>query len=133
MFKFRPHHFLCTLGFEGKGYSPHFVNNYQAIVVTLTENPLTSILVVDKLDDICHACPHQRPKELCSKQQFIAKLDNAHQSILGIKAGQVITWQKAQQLIKSNMTLERFHQACEGCEWKSLGICEHALKRVVAG
>ena len=31
MLKFRPHHFLCTLGFQGKGYSPGFVANFQAI------------------------------------------------------------------------------------------------------
>ena len=28
MLEFRPHHFLCTLGFEGKGYSDEFVRNY---------------------------------------------------------------------------------------------------------
>ena len=31
--RYRPHHFLCSLGYEGKGYSPGFTANMTAIVM----------------------------------------------------------------------------------------------------
>ena len=31
--RFRPHHFLCSLGFEGKGYSEAFTANMTGIVM----------------------------------------------------------------------------------------------------
>ena len=31
--RYRPHHFLCSLGFEGKGYSDAFTANMEAIVM----------------------------------------------------------------------------------------------------
>ena len=35
MLSFRPHHFLCTLGFEGKGYSDAFTRNMAEIADAL--------------------------------------------------------------------------------------------------
>mgnify|MGYP003549100712 CR=1 FL=1 len=31
--RYRPHHFLCSLGFQGKGYSDGFTANMSAIVM----------------------------------------------------------------------------------------------------
>ncbi len=130
MIKFRPHHFMCTLGFQGKGYSQQFVDNYAAIASQLKTDPNTLITVTSTLDDICHACPHQLTNKLCSSQTKIDKLDSAHQEILGLTEGQVISWRQAQELIKNHMTISQFHLACEGCEWKELGVCEEALKEL---
>lgn len=130
MIQFRPHHFLCTVGFQGKGYSPAFIRNYKKIAVKITENPDTPIKVCSKLDSICGPCPNQTPDKQCNKQSLIDKLDAAHQEILGLKEDQIITWRESLALIKEKMTLDNFHRACEGCSWKSYGICEAALKGV---
>lgn len=129
--KFRPHHFMCTLGFEGKGYSDEFVANYSKIAEQL-RGPLgdqTEIEVVNQTDSICAPCPHRR-EALCETQEKITKLDNAHAEILNLIPGEVLTWQEAKQRIKNSMTLERFHAACEPCAWKKLGVCETALNHV---
>lgn len=66
---FRPHHFLCTLGFQGKGYSPSFVENYTRHVEALHDNEDVEIEVVEKGDTICSACPHQKKGGAMKKQR----------------------------------------------------------------
>ncbi len=129
MFSFRPHHFLCTLGFKGMGYSPVFVQNYNEIVKALHENEELLIHVVDQTDSICNACPHRRG-ELCDSHEKIQGLDARHANTLQLKAGDRISWRESKKRIKERMSLDKFHQVCEGCEWKSLGVCEAALKKL---
>lgn len=85
MMKFRPHHFLCTVGYQGKGYSEEFVKNYDRISQSLKRNGVkgddTPIEVVAKTDSICSPCPSKRG-DLCETQEKIEKLDNAHAKIL---------------------------------------------------
>lgn len=126
-FSFRPHHFLCTLGFQGKGYSPRFIENYEKIAETLQKNEEISIEVVSSGDSICRACPHQED-EGCDREEKIQLLDQRHSQILDIKPGDRLSWRKGKELLKTYMTVEAFHQACVGCLWKPLGICEKALK-----
>ncbi len=119
---FRPHHFLCTLCFTGKGYSPAFVRNYKNIAKHLTDDRL--IEVTQQTDSICAPCPHRRELKYAS-QAKIATLDNAHNKVLNLP--QKLTWGEAKEKIKQNFTLEKFHQTCAPCEWKKFGICEKIL------
>lgn len=128
---FRPHHFLCTLGFQGVGYSPHFVENYNQIVEALQKNEELPIQVVEGKDSICRACPHQNGGS-CSVEEKIQDFDSRHSQILHLKPGDMLSWKEAQQRLKEHMTLEDFHQACVGCEWKAWGVCETALKKLRA-
>ena len=50
--KFRPHHFMCTLGFQGHGYSLGFVKNYKKIVEKLNLDETAMIEVVGNMDAI---------------------------------------------------------------------------------
>jgi len=124
---FRPHHFLCTLGFQGKGYSPYFIDNYEDVASTLRHTPDLPIQVVSTHDSICRACPHQKTTG-CAQEDKIHLLDQAHSQILGLKIGDVLSWRQARVRLKQHMTLEAFHQACATCAWKPLGLCEHALQ-----
>jgi hypothetical protein len=126
---FRPHHFLCTLGFQGKGYSPSFVANYQEIHAQLhsANGDNTSIHVVAHTDSICAPCPHKRDLN-CAAQEKITRLDQLHAEVLAIKPGDVLTWGEGKQRIKEKMTLEKFHTICESCEWKKYGMCEKTLR-----
>ena len=128
---FRPHHFLCTLGFQGKGYSPHFVENYKQIVEVIQKDEELPIQVVVHEDFICRACPHQDMGG-CAVEEKIKGLDARHAQILRLKQGDVLSWREAKQRLRDYMTLEGFHQACSGCEWKELGVCESALKKLRA-
>lgn len=131
-FSFRPHHFLCTLGFQGKGYSPGFIDNYTQIVEALRENEELPIEVVAGADSICRACPHQSAG-VCTTEEKIQGLDTRHSQILSIKPGDVLTWRMGKERLKKSMTVDAFHKACEGCQWKSLGVCEEALKKLHDG
>lgn len=129
--KFRPHHFLCSLGFAGKGYSDEFVANYSRIVEQL-RGPLgdeTKLKVVEQTDSVCAPCPHRRGT-LCETQEKIEILDKAHAEILNLVPGEILTWGEAKQRIKNHMTLEKFDQACAPCSWKQLGVCQEALEKL---
>lgn len=133
--RFRPHHFLCTLGFEGKGYSTEFTEGYASIVRTLessAEGDATPIQVVGSTDSICAPCPN-RQGESCTTDAKIRQLDSAHSAVTGIKPGDRLTWKEAKQILARRMTLERFNEACAPCSWRSLGACERALNRLIAG
>jgi hypothetical protein len=119
---------MCTLSFQGKGYSAAFVNNYQQIVNALTDS--TQIEVVHYTDDICSPCPHKRESN-CVKQEKIALLDEQHQKALNLTQN-TLSWKDAKNLIKQNMTLEKFHHMCSPCEWKKYGMCEQALTDFLA-
>jgi hypothetical protein len=126
---FRPHHFLCTLGFQGRGYSPEFIANYKAIVESLHRNEETPIEVVAQGDSICRACPHQE-QGICEQEEKIQGLDARHSHVLGLHPGDVLSWKQARALLKKKMTLDAFDQACAGCSWKASGICEAALREL---
>lgn len=132
---FRPHHFLCALGFRGMGYSPSFVKNFKKIAQSLESNP--SITVRFSMDSICVPCPHNlsksgdTPAPLCRKQSFIDVLDRRHGNALHVRDGDILTWNDAKKRIKDNVTVEDFHRMCEGCAWKDFGVCEEALRTLI--
>lgn len=128
MLKFRPHHFLCTLGFQGKGYSPNFVDNFIRIKQQL-ESPCgdeTLIEVTNGQDQICQACPLDKGKR-CQNQEKIVRLDHAHKTILDLHWGQRLTWGEAKSRMQRLISSEKFNQICDCCYWKNLGICRKAL------
>jgi soluble lytic murein transglycosylase-like protein/TolA-binding protein len=127
--KFRPHHFLCTVGFEGKGYSDAFVENFKKISALLKDSPAGDeqiIQVIAETDAICEPCPN-RLGDLCATQEKIESLDRAHAKVLGIKPGDQMSWKTAKNLIVEKMTDDQFNKACAPCAWKGQGICEKAL------
>jgi hypothetical protein len=123
---FRPHHFLCALCFEGKGYSPAFIANFSRILEQLQDRPNTSIQITSHTDSICAPCPH-RSGTTCASETKINRLDQAHAAALRMETTSALTWEEAKNRIKSHLTLETFHHICDSCEWKSLGICEKVL------
>jgi hypothetical protein len=132
--RFRPHHFLCTVGFEGKGYSEAFVENYGRIADELRGTPASDgieIEVVAGTDSICEPCPNRRGS-LCETETKIRSLDDAHAKVLGIHAGDRLTWGEAKAKIRKNMTIEKFHAACAPCAWLKAGMCEKALTKLRA-
>jgi len=128
-FAFRPHHFLCSLGYEGLGYSPEFVENYDKIITRIRNDETTKLEVVSGLDAICKSCPSKEANiNACVSEKKISELDHAHSKILGLRTGEILTWREAKNRIKHSFSIEDFHKACEPCEWKTLGICEKALR-----
>ncbi|MBU6374700.1 MAG: DUF1284 domain-containing protein [Bdellovibrionales bacterium] len=129
--RFRPHHFLCALGFQGKGYSPSFISNFSKIVQALNnkEGDQVVIEVVAETDSICEPCPNRRDTK-CTTEEKIRLLDQRHQKLLGIEVGQNLQWGQAKDLMASRVEIESFRDACKTCSWLALGVCEKALLRL---
>lgn len=132
MLRFRPHHFLCSLGYQGKGYSTQFTANMDGIVfgqLRASADQDTLIEVVEVSDDICTPCPHRRG-ENCDKPDKIAELDRRHAERLGLQAGQVIGWQEARERIRKRVAPPDLDIICEGCEWLEAGMCKQAVAKL---
>lgn len=133
--QFRPHHFLCALGYRGEGYSDNFTANMTKIVaegLKADGGDSTVIEVIGATDDICGPCPKRRG-ELCTDQPKIAALDLAHSKALGVRAGDQLTWGQAKARIRSLVKPGELAQLCSGCQWLSLGYCEESLKELHEG
>jgi len=131
--QFRPHHFLCALGFEGKGYSGSFTANMAAIVVDGLRGPKGDgqvITVTQYTDDICAPCPKRRGR-LCTDQGQIARLDRAHGQALDLRAGDTLTWAEAQKRM-AMLVPDDLDRICAGCRWLEMGMCKSALARLRA-
>jgi len=130
--RYRPHHFLCSLGFEGKGYSEAFTANMTAIVMgrlRAADGDATEIEVTGAADDICAPCPKRRGLS-CTTQDKIKILDRAHAAALKLEPRERLTWGEAKARIRTNVPPGSLKTLCKGCEWEPYGMCERALKRL---
>ncbi|MBK5934360.1 hypothetical protein C8N32_10559 [Rhodovulum imhoffii] len=126
--RLRPHHFLCVLGFQGKGYDDGFAANMARIVAILRapQGGSTMIEVVSRIDDICAPCPH-RAGASCEAQEKISRLDRVHGAALGLSPGDRLSWGTARDRIRATIRPEDLGHLCPDCQWRPLGLCEAAL------
>jgi hypothetical protein len=132
--RFRPHHFLCALGFEGKGYSPEFTANMATIVMDRLRAPggeAVEIMVQDSADDICAPCPSRRG-EGCESAQRIAQLDAAHSQAMGLAPGDRLNWGAALDRMRA-LPDDALERICAPCQWLQYEMCAAALKRLKNG
>ncbi|GAB4386869.1 DUF1284 domain-containing protein [Albidovulum sp.] len=132
--RYRPHHFLCSLGFEGKGYSDAFTANMSAIVLgrlRAAGGDATEIEVTGATDDICAPCPRRRGRH-CTAERKIRMLDRAHAAALRLSPRERLSWGEAKARIRAHVPPGSLSTLCRGCEWEPLGLCEAALARLHA-
>ncbi len=130
--RFRPHHFLCALGFQGKGYSEDFTANMSDIVdghLRSDTGDDAVIQVVGLADDICGPCPKRRGK-LCTQQMKISVLDRSHAAALRLQPHERLTWGEAKARIKANVPCGSLKTLCQNCQWEPYGMCETALAKL---
>lgn len=128
--RFRPHHFLCSLGFAGKGYSDTFTENMGDIVQDRLRAPGgddIQIEVTQYADDLCAPCPNRRGME-CLSEDRIQALDARHAAALDLNDGDTLTWGEAITRIKAEIPPERLDTLCAGCQWLDHGLCKDALR-----
>lgn len=123
--KLRSHHLFCARNFIGKGYSPEFVKKFTEILASLKAGE--NFIVVDGADDICSACPNLMSNGLCCDHIKIKKLDAKHSQLLSINAGDVLTWNQAQEKIDAKMAEINYYDLCFDCQWAI--ICQNSSKK----
>ncbi len=129
---FRPHHFLCALGFEGKGYSDAFTANMSRMVDGILRSPdgdETLLSVTFEADDICAPCPKRRGVG-CESQGKIDTLDRDHAAALKLSPEQTLSWAEAKERIVANVRPDDLDRLCSGCSWLDGGMCKSALTRL---
>lgn len=130
--RLRPHHVLCALGFEGKGYSDAFTANMASLVEGRLRGPeggATAIEIVGAADAICAPCPRRRGAG-CLDQPKIDGLDARHGAALGLVPGDRLTWAEALDRVRGRVRPGDLARLCAGCSWLAGGMCERALARL---
>ena len=126
LFHLRPHHLICNLCFQGKGYNEEFTENFRVIHQALKKKT-NKIKIIQSIDDICSKCPEKQAPN-CKNEALVTEIDCAYLKILQLKYGEIITVAGMENKIKKHLSMEKFHTACEKCSWKASGICEAIIR-----
>ncbi|WP_255576344.1 MULTISPECIES: DUF1284 domain-containing protein [Jannaschia] len=130
--RLRPHHVLCSIGFEGKGYSGPFIANMGHIVDGRLRAPGGEdipILITSDADAICAPCPKRRGLG-CEAGDRIAVLDGRHAAQLGLVPGETLSWGDCLDRVRARVTPQDLDRICAGCSWLDQGMCKTALARL---
>lgn len=122
--RLRPHHLLCLLTYSGKGYTPAFTVNFDAITGRVADGE--DIAIVQGPDDICapllsDAAPHCRKNSVTERDRLAAG-DLAKLLGIQIEIGSTIDLTPALlKILRKAFASGRIRKACTGCEW--VGLC----------
>lgn len=118
MRKLRGHHLICLHFFKGYGYDEKFVENVRRILKEVGE-----VEVVDGLDDVCEACPHN--VGFCNfsenSEEEVRGLDALALRLLDLKLGTIVNWEDLRIRVPKIMDEWR-NLACKECDWR--GVCD---------
>ena len=113
----RGHHFLCTLHFQGAGYSTGFVGNMMAICQGIADRGINTVKVAEMADPICTACPSLQPDgQNCEFQASVMRRDQALLDGMGWTPGQELNLEEAYWAVLARRD-ELMAEVCTGCEW----------------
>ncbi len=127
-FNLRPHHGFCIQFFEGKGYSPEFIQHMTNMIALLsTHNPIITLTV--GTDNICSHCPHNLAN-FCESAEKVQKFDTAVLQYCHLHEGSQLHWNEFQEIVKALI----LHQGlladiCGDCQWAE--ICQNSLSQII--
>lgn len=124
--RFRAHHILCTVLYEGKGYSGAFCENMTAVTERLRTNPDEAFILAAEPDLICAHCPNQTENGECS-QDHNRVVDKDHRVLanLGLTEGECCSYREMCEHARARITEELFDRLCGTCEWRMQGLCRY--------
>lgn len=121
--RLRPHHLLCLLTYAGKGYSPAFIANFDAVAGRISQGE--DILIVEGPDDICapllsDSDPHCRRDSVTERDRLAAR--DLDQMMPGpVQSGAKMKFDtNLLRRMRVAFAEGRSRQACSRCEWSDL-------------
>jgi len=126
--KLRPHHLICNLCFQGKGYNEEFVQNFQKIHDAINND--AAITITKDCDDICAKCP-EKTNNVCKRETKVTAIDQAYLKLLSLQLGQDITKQEVLHKIKKYLSMNDFHRICKNCSWYDLKLCAPIINKII--
>jgi hypothetical protein len=124
--RLRAHHLLCVLTYVGKGYSPAFVENYEAIAARLSAGE--EIELVAGPDDICGPLTED-PKAHCHGPGVIERDREAADAVSRLvgsplpPGARIMPSAALLARLRKTFATGEIRTACLGCEWS--GLCDH--------
>lgn len=131
--KIRAHHLLCMQGFQGLGYSPGFVQNFENVLKQIHNNFYeTELEVTDDIDSLCAPCPHHQ-NGFCQKdpqaQERMQKMDRVVLQKLEIQNGSHRPAESLFALANTRLlTKTDVKDICGHCEWREKCLWYRRLK-----
>ncbi len=118
--RLRPHHLLCLLTYAGKGYTPAFTANFDAITARLQAGE--DIVVAEGPDDICQPWLGE-PEAHCRRDSVTARDEQAAAdlSVLLSEPVAALTVLPDLATLRAAFSSGGTRAACRGCEW--FGLC----------
>lgn len=115
----RPHHLLCLVTYAGKGYTPAFTENFDAIVARLDAGE--DIAVIDGPDDICRPWLGE-PEAHCRRDSVTARDSKAAHDLSALLGRSLTETSVLPDLASLRAAFARgtTRTACAGCEWFDL-------------
>lgn len=114
----RPHHALCALFFEGKGYSQAFIENMTAFLA----DPSQMLQITAGCDTLCQACPNKQNGQ-CSDEAKVSLFDQRSVNLTGdlFQYEQPVSLNSLCQSVYEEI-LQRglLAEVCGECEWAAL-------------
>lgn len=124
--RLRPHHLLCTQGYQGKGYNDAFVSNMNRIVGKLRGEGPVEIQLTFSTDDLCVCCPHMLDVDLCDSNEHVKQLDGKVVEYFHLEE-KTYNYMEITEEIRSKMTPEILADICGECSWYPVSACRERL------
>jgi hypothetical protein len=127
--KIRGHHLLCMLTYVGYGYTPAFVENYNAVIGRI--NAGEDVMLVEGIDDVCAALHCGDNGDYAGAghclEKGAAERDRKALRDIGaalqrqIQTGDTLTLTQPMIAdLRQRFVDGSIRKACEGCEWYTL-------------
>ncbi|MDP6510274.1 MAG: DUF1284 domain-containing protein [Dehalococcoidia bacterium] len=129
----RGHHLLCLPGYEGFGYTDEHVARMWLVREHLWAHNETVVAVQDSPDVVCQICPHLSNGGCAIEpgdEVWVSRRDRRALSLLGLKAGQQLTWGEVLDRIRGRVDEQKLARACGQCRWFPKGHCLRGLQEV---
>lgn len=117
----RPHHGMCFLFYEGKGYSEEFTDHMGRVIRVLSENPERSVRLTASADVVCEHCPNNA-EGVCETAKKVRRYDEAVLNACRLQDGDVLPYADFSALVQTMILDAGLRRSiCGDCEWD--GIC----------
>ena len=113
----RPHHGMCFLFYEGKGYSAEFTDHMGSVVRAFADSPGLMIRLTSTADVVCDRCPNNE-SGICASQDKVKRYDEAVLGACDIAEGDVMPYADFITLIRERIIDRNLRKAiCSDCSW----------------
>ena len=121
MISLRPHHLMCTQSYEGRGYSPEFVENMDIITHELRHSQSPKIKITFQPDILCSLCPNLKAGGCLSDDQVLS-FDAKVVHYFHIEEKEY-DYKKLIQRMRRESTPEIVKDICGTCSWYRKNAC----------